>query len=98
MMNDGFEMVSFCELNAINTGLVIVCKSVQGDILNNPVGSYNNRCYVKGDNKICLMFGIEKDGVKTKFYFTTSKSRHHFQLDNDINNYSKAINGELKPL
>ncbi len=98
MMNDGFEMVSFCELNAIDSGVSIVAGKQKGDTLINPKGVLYNRCYQKDDYFICMAFGIEIDGKKTNFYFITNKSNYTFQVDNDINNYQKAINGKLKPL
>lgn len=77
LMNDGFEMKSFCELNAL-------------------MPMY--RTYVKGDVKINIAFGIIIDGRQTNFYFKTSKHPSEFQVDNNPENYTKAINGKLKPL
>ena len=98
LMNDGFEMVSFCELNAMNPGLKFIADSMVGDEIINPKGIFQNRCYLKDDNFIYLAFGITVEGKKTNFYFKTSKSNHYFQVDNNIENYKKAISGALKPL
>lgn len=98
MMNDGFEMVSFCEMNAINPGFSIVAEKQKGNRLIKPKFVKYNRCYKKEDYFICLAFGIEINKRKTNFYFKTNKSNYTFQVDNDINNYRKAINGKLQPL
>ncbi len=98
MMNDDFEMVSFCEMNAINPAFSIVAEKQKGDILINPKGVKYSRCYQKDDYFICIAFGIEINKRKTNFYFITNKSKYIFQVDNDINNYQKAINGKLQPL
>lgn len=98
MMNDGFEMVSFCEMNAINPGFSIVCEKQKDNVLISPKGVKYGRCYQKDDYIICLAFGIKINGRETNFYFTTNKSEHTFQVDNNLENYEKAINGQLKPL
>ena len=96
LMNDGFEMISFTELNAINPGVGIICDKIVGDEIINPRGLRYLRTYLKDDNFIYLGFGIEFDKKKTNFYFQTSKDYlHHFQVDNTIENYEKAINGKL---
>jgi len=98
LMNDGFEMISFCELNAINPAVSIIADKWIGDEIINPKGIKYSRCYLKDDNFIYLAFGIVFNEVKTNFYFETSKSNYTFQVDNNIKNYEKAINGELPPL
>lgn len=98
MMNDGFKMLAFCELSALNPGISIVADKQDGDYIINPKGFSYNRCYQKKDYFIYLAFGIEIFGKKTNFYFQTNKSHHYFQVDNNINNYQAAINGNLKPL
>ncbi len=98
MMNDGFEMISFCGLNAIDPGFSIVAKSQIGDNILNPQGIKYGRCYKKDNHFISLGFGIEINDIKTNFYFNISKSNSYFQVDNNINNYHKAINGNLKSL
>jgi hypothetical protein len=95
LLNDGFKMVNFCELNAINPGVSIVAEKQNGDEIINPKGIKYTRSYLKNDNFIYLAFGIEFNKKKTNFYFQTSKSNHFFQVDNSIENYSNAINGKL---
>ena len=96
MLNDGFEMMSFCELNAINPGLTIISEKVDNNILYNPKGVLYSRVYTKKDYNIKLCFGIDNRSI---FYFKTNKNySKEFQVDNDINNYEKAINGLLKPI
>lgn len=95
MMNDGFTMDSFTELNAINSGFHIVCDKIIGDEIVNPKGIRYSRTYSKEDNFIYLAFGIEINKVKTNFYFQTSKSPHYFQVNNSIDKYLDAINGKL---
>ena len=56
------------------------------------------RCYKKKDYFVYIAFGIEIQGKKTNFYFQTNKSNNTFQIDNNIENYTDAINGKLKPL
>lgn len=98
LMNDGFKMLDFCELSALVPGVSIMAKSMIADKIINPKGLCYSRCYSKNNNFIYLAFGIEVNKKKTNFYFKTSKSTYAFQVDNDINNYKKAINGLLKPL
>jgi len=98
MINDGFEIISFCELNAINPGLTIIADTFINNALVNPKGIQYRRSYKKDDNFIHLGFGIEINERKVNFYFKTSKSVFTFQVDNNFNNYEKAINGKLKPL
>jgi len=98
LMNDGFKMVSFCELNAINTGVQIVAEKCIGDEIIGVKGLKYSRCYLKEDNFIYLAFGIVFYDIKTNFYFETSKSNFTFQVDNNIENYHNAINGKLRPL
>lgn len=95
LMNDGFTMDSFTELNAINTGVFIVCDKIVSDKIINPKGIKFSRTYLKDDNFIYLAFGIEFNKLKTNFYFQTSKSHHYFQVNNSIDKYSDAINGKL---
>ena len=104
MLNDGFEMVSFCELNAINPGVSLVAESRNGDSVKNPKGFIYKRLYKKNNLYIYLAFGyseMDNEGnviTKCNFYFKTSKSEWSYQVDNDINNYKKSINGQLTPL
>lgn len=98
MMNDGFNMVSFCELNAINPGVSIIAEKQDGLTFINPKGLKYSRCYKKDDYFIYIAFGIEINKQKTNFYFKTNKSGYTFQVDNDLSNYKKAIEGKLKPL
>lgn len=56
MMNDGFKMVSFCELSAINPGVYIVSETQNGDVYINPKGIKYGRCYEKDDYFIYLGF------------------------------------------
>ena len=98
LLNDGFEMLSFCELNAINSGVQIIADKFVNDAFINPTGIKYNRCYNKKDNFIYVAFGIEINNKKTNFYFQTTKSNYTFQVDNNIDNYKQAINGKLKPL
>ena len=95
MMNDGFTMDNFCELNAINSGIHIVCDKMIGDKIVNPKGIKYSRTYLKKDNFIYLAFGLETNKVNTNFYFQTSKSHHYFQVNNSIDKYLDAINGKL---
>ena len=97
-MNDGFEMISFCELNAIDPGVIIVADGFVNDCFINPKGLQYKRCYIKEGYFIYLAFGIEINNKKTNFYFQTNKSHKFFQVDNDYVNYLKSINGELTPL
>lgn len=102
MMNDGFEMVSFCEMNSINPGvkLFIYKKSKKkiGDHYVYEGKEVFSRFYKKNDLIVSLAFGITIGGKKTNFYFVTNKSNYTFQVDNDINNYKNAINGKLQSL
>jgi len=98
MMNDGFEMLSFCELNAINSGVSIIAEKQDGLTFINPKGFKYSRCYKKEDYFIYVAFGIEINKTKTNFYFQTNKSHFTFQVDNDFSNYERAIKGHLKPL
>jgi hypothetical protein len=91
MMNDGFEMVSFCELNAINPGVSIVAKKQDGTTFTKPKSLKYSRCYKKADYFIYIAFGIKINNRKTNFYFKTNKSNCYFQVDNDFSNYEKAI-------
>lgn len=95
MMNDGFAIDSFSELNAINTGVQIIGDKTIGDQISNPKSVECSRCYSKGDNSIYLAFGIEINNVKTNFYFQTSNSPHYFQVNNSIDKYLDAVNGKL---
>lgn len=96
MMNDGFEMISFCELTRINPGISIVGDSMVGDKIINPKGIVRTRFYHKDGLCVYLGCGIKTGDYQTSFYFETNKSNAIFQIDNDINNYNKAIKGELK--
>lgn len=94
LLNDGFEMVSFSEMNAINPGVSLVYNK---DI--NNIGLKYSRCYKKDDYFIILAFGIEINKKKTNFYFMTNKHPYaEFQVDNNLDNFDDAINGKLRPL
>ena len=77
MLNDGFNIIEFCELNAIN-----------------PM----SRTYKKNDLIINVCFGVVVNAIKTNFYFKNNKSNKYYQINNDIQNYYKSINFELKHL
>lgn len=98
LMNDGFKMSSFSELNAINPAITILCEKVNGDELINVLGFKKTRTYIKGKKEISLCFGLECFGVKTNFYFEISNSNDAFQVDNDFKNYKKAVKGLLPSL
>lgn len=98
MMDDGFEMISFCELNSINPGISIVADKQVYCAYINPRGIRYSRCYKKGEMFVYIAFGIEIGGKKTNFYFGTDINNDIFQVNNDIANYEKAINGKLKSL
>ncbi|HDZ04854.1 hypothetical protein LCGC14_0370930 [marine sediment metagenome] len=92
LMNDGFEMVSFCELNAFSPGVTLWL-----DKNNKPLGLSTNRLYKKIDHLVYLGFGRGKGNGK--FYFQTSvDKRFYFEVDNEFTNYDKAINAELEPM
>ena len=94
LLNDGFEMVSFSEMNAINPGVNLVTNKND-----NIIGLKYSRCYRKDDYFIILAFGIEINKKKTNFYFMTNKHPYaEFQVDNNLDNFDDAINGKLKPL
>lgn len=95
LLNDGFKMVGFCELNAINPGRQLICDAVKGDVVTNPIGFYYPRTYVKKDVSINIVFGF---GDFNFCFKTSNNPNNHFQIDNNIHNYKSAINGKLKPL
>ena len=109
MMNDGFEMVRFSELNAINPGLKMHSTGFEkiGDYEYHSVRIFTpERFYEKGKKLISLKFGFDK---RVNFYFTIHTKENPnslfgifwdkaFQVDNDINNYQLAIEGKLKSI
>lgn len=98
LMNDGFEMGSFSELTALNPGTSLICDKYEGDKVYGPIGILYTRWYQKKDLMIYIGFGIRIGGVQTNFYFGSNQSNSVFQIDNNIENYNKAINLELKDL
>jgi hypothetical protein len=98
LLNDRFEMISFCELTALVPGISLVCDSYNNSIITEPKRINYTRCYIKNDLFVYLGFGIIINERTTKFYFKTNKSDLTFQVDNDVENYQKAINGKLNPL
>lgn len=98
MMNDGFEMISFSELNAINSGIAFIADKIIDGVIYNPTGIVKTRYYLKDDLLISLGFGIEINNRKINFYFETNKSHGIFQVDNNIESYKKAISGNLEDL
>ena len=76
MMNDGFEMISFCEMNAINPGLNLFVykksKKKIGDQYVYKGKEVFSRCYKKNDLIVSLAFGITIGDKKTNFYFVTN--------------------------
>lgn len=98
LLNDGFEMLSFCEMNAINPGVSIIASKQIGDHIINPKFLHQSRCYLKNNNHIYLAFGIKIAGKKTNFYFKTTNSHSYFQVDNNPAHYLNAINGRLTKL
>lgn len=97
LLNDGFEIKDFCELNAINPGVTILCDSFIGDKINNPKGIKYGRTYQKGKKVVNIGFGIVVKGQKTNFYFQINYE-NYFQVNNDIKMYKKAISGKLPKL
>lgn len=98
LMNDGFEMINFCELNAINPGVSIVGEQVNEFKYKNITGLYYGRSYIKDDNFIYIAFGLKTEDRLINFYFKTSKSKHYFQVENSIEKYHDSISGKLKPV
>lgn len=96
LMNNGFKMMSFCELNAINTGLKIIADKVIGNEVINPRGVSYDRWYKRGeDEKVYLGFGCDN----ANFYFELSKyPGDYFQVENNLSKFNDAINGKLKKL
>jgi len=98
MLNDGFEIISFGELNAINPCVTVSCEKVIGDEIIGVKGIKKTRTYVKNNKQISLCFGLIYDKKKTNFYFEINGLNDSFQVDNSINNYEKAISGLLPSL
>ena len=92
LMNDGFEMLSFSECNALNPSFVPICKKIIGDELVDLKGFKFTRSYTKDNIIINIAFGLNN----TNFYFTLDNNS--YQVSNDKKDYKKAIKGKLKKL
>lgn len=94
LLNNGFKMMSFCELNALIPSLTIVAEKINGDEIVNPKGIRYNRWYRRGeDEDVYIGFGFGD----TNFYFELSRFPGEvYQVNNDLTMFKEAINGQLE--
>ena len=96
LMNDGFKMASFCELNAINPSYTVVGGKREGDVIHNHLGVCYRRFYEKDGKFVYLGFGFKTPNREVQFYFRLSDNMNNFyQVENDLSKYEDAINGKL---
>jgi hypothetical protein len=93
LMNNGYQMIGFCELNALSPSFSIVAEKVVEDKIINPSGFIYRRAYRKESKIIGIGFG-----KKTNFYFQIMGNIKRFQVPIDMELFDKAVNGELKPI
>jgi hypothetical protein len=92
LMNNGFEIKSYCPMNTYKPGLTIICGKQDIDSISDIKGIFYGRWYLKGEIGISLSLVNQNLG----FCFTILPSNKTFQISNDYRDYHDAISGKLK--
>ena len=100
LLNNGFEIGSFCELNAMIPSYTIIGEKNQTTNMVDVKFTTYRRSYVKNGLFVHLGFGLfPKSGGRCNFYFQLSNNMSlFFQVTNDLTKFNDAIEGKLKPI